>query len=271
MNQNSGVSPVRRLRSSWRVLTVGLLAGLLVGGAGVSVASSTRTVTFCVNKKTAVVRQPKSGRCAKTETRLVMNATGPAGATGATGATGPQGPAGAQGVQGPAGSQGPAGVAGVVGAQGPAGAQGATGPAGASGNQWTEFTTSTGGLSTTQWRRISASPFDFRESTDEQFTLQCWVEAGTTPTHVIEYVVNTSERVTATAYPLGGSGSVATWIVTSTGRQDLGTARTTSTRWIIEVRTAWPNETTRTYELVVEMTPVQGGSSNCSAQFSKRG
>lgn len=126
-------------------------------------------------------------------------------------------------------------------------------------------------MSTSQSQRVNASPFDFRESNDEQFTLQCWVAAGTTPTHVIEYVVNAGERVTATAYPLGGSGSVATWIVTSTGRQDLGTARTTSTRWIIEVTTAWPNETTRTYEIVAEMTPLQGGSSNCSAQFSKRG
>lgn len=244
---------------------MGLLTGVVVGGAGVSLASTTPNVVFCVHKKTAIVRQPKSGRCARTETRLAMNSTGPAGATG------PQGPAGAQGPQGVAGTQGPAGAQGI---QGTPGAQGATGPSGASGeagNQWSLLVSASGSASTSQSSRQQAQPFPLQEDTADQFTFECWVQAGTTPSYAINYMVNSGEQVIATAFPLGGSGSVATWIVTSPGLQDLGTVRTTSDRWLIEVRRSSPNETTTAYEIVAQISPLQGGFTSCNVSFSKRG
>jgi hypothetical protein len=84
-------------RSVTLILLVGVLGGVVVGG-GVTViaASNTETVTMCANKKTNVVRYAKNGKCVKTETKVVLNQTGPAGATGIgiTGATGPKGDAG---------------------------------------------------------------------------------------------------------------------------------------------------------------------------------
>jgi hypothetical protein len=119
------------------MLVVGVLLGVGVGGAGVSLASTTSTVTFCVNKKTAVVRQPKSGRCTKKETRRIMNSPGATGASGATGATGPQGVAGTTGATGATGATGPAGPVGESGVPGTAGAIGPMGPAGPVGPQGT--------------------------------------------------------------------------------------------------------------------------------------
>jgi hypothetical protein len=88
-------------RSTGAVLLVGVLAGVTVGGGvGVIAASSTKTVTVCANKKTNVLRYAKSGKCAKTETKVLLNQTGAAGAAGATGAkgdTGATGPAGSGG------------------------------------------------------------------------------------------------------------------------------------------------------------------------------
>jgi hypothetical protein len=126
-------------RSGGVLLLVGVLAGVTVGGGvGVIAATSTKTVTVCADKKTNVLRYAKNGKCAKTETKVVLNQTGVAGAkgdTGATGAKGDTGAAGAKGDTGAAGAKGDAGAAGTNGTNGTdgtAGAKGDTGAAGAS-------------------------------------------------------------------------------------------------------------------------------------------
>ena len=55
---------------------------------------------MCADKKTNVLRYAKSGKCAKTETKVVLNQTG---ADGIAGATGTKGDAGATGIAGAAG------------------------------------------------------------------------------------------------------------------------------------------------------------------------
>jgi hypothetical protein len=66
------------------VIAVAVVASLSAG-FGVSVASA-NNVVLCANKKTEVVRYSSNGKCrAKTEKRLALGVTGPAGATGAAG------------------------------------------------------------------------------------------------------------------------------------------------------------------------------------------
>jgi len=85
-------------RSGGAMLIVGVLAGLAVGGGvGVIAASSTKTVTVCANKTTNMLRYAKSGKCATTETKVVLNQTGAKGATGAKGTKGAAGAAGTDG------------------------------------------------------------------------------------------------------------------------------------------------------------------------------
>lgn len=98
-------------KSAGVLLLVGVLAGVAVGGGvGVIAASSTKTVTVCANKKTNVLRYAKNSKCAKTETKVVLNQMG------ATGATGPTGPTGAKGDTGPAGPAGSSGSGGAASA-----------------------------------------------------------------------------------------------------------------------------------------------------------
>ena len=107
-------------RSGGVLLLVGVLAGVTVGGGvGVIASTSTKTVTVCADKKTNVLRYAKNGKCAKTETKVVLNQTGAAGATGAKGDTGA---AGAKGDTGAAGAKGDTGATGETGATGAAGA-----------------------------------------------------------------------------------------------------------------------------------------------------
>ena len=108
--------PVIR-RSAGAFLLVGVLAGVTVGGGvGVIAASSAKTVTVCANKKTNVLRYAKNGKCVtKTETKVLLNQTGVAGAKGDTGATGASGAKGDTGATGPAGPAGPAGSSGSGG------------------------------------------------------------------------------------------------------------------------------------------------------------
>ena len=120
-------------RSAWAFVLVGVLAGVTVGGGvGVIAASSTKSVTVCANKKTNVLRYAKNGKCAKTETKVVLNQTGSNGITGAAGAKGDTGAAGGKGDTGAAGAAGTAGTKGDAGADGTAGAKGDAGAAGAS-------------------------------------------------------------------------------------------------------------------------------------------
>jgi hypothetical protein len=94
-------------KSAEVLLLVGVLAGVTIGGGvGVIAASSTKSVTVCANKKTNVLRYAKNGKCAKTETKVVLNQTGAKGATGAAGAKGDTGAAGAKGDTGTAGTNG---------------------------------------------------------------------------------------------------------------------------------------------------------------------
>ena len=107
-------------RSTGVVLLVGALAGITVGGGvGVIAASSAKTVTVCANKKTNVLRYAKNGKCAKTETKVLLNQTGAAGAKGDTGDTGAAGATGAKGETGAAGAKGDTGAAGAAGASAP--------------------------------------------------------------------------------------------------------------------------------------------------------
>jgi hypothetical protein len=115
----------RSRRSGGVLLLVGVLAGVTVGGGvGVIAASSTKTVTVCADKKTGMLRYAKNGRCAKTETKVLLNQTGVAGATGAKGETGT---AGANGTNGAKGADGAPGVDGAPGADGVNGVNGAAG------------------------------------------------------------------------------------------------------------------------------------------------
>ena len=92
-------------KSAAVLLLVGVLTGVTVGGGvGVIAASTTKVVTVCASKKTNMLRYAKNGKCANTETKVVLNQTGPAGAKGDTGI----------GVAGPAGATGPAGVNATV-------------------------------------------------------------------------------------------------------------------------------------------------------------
>jgi len=89
-------SVFRSRRSGGVLLLVGVLAGVIVGGGvGVIAASSTKTVTVCANKKTNVLRYAKNRKCAKTETKVVLNQTGVAGVKGDAGVAGTAGTNGA--------------------------------------------------------------------------------------------------------------------------------------------------------------------------------
>ena len=117
-------------RSGGVLLLVGVLVGVTVGGGvGVIASTSTKTVTVCADKRTNVLRYAKNGKCAKTETKVVLNQTGAAGAKGDTGAAGTNGTNGSAGT---AGAKGDTGATGATGAKGDTGETGATGAAGAS-------------------------------------------------------------------------------------------------------------------------------------------
>jgi hypothetical protein len=97
------------------LLLVGVLAGVTIGGGvGVIAASSTKSVTVCADTKTNVLRYAKNGKCAKTETKVVLNQTGANGISGAAGAKGDTGAAGAKGDAGTAGTNGTNGTNATV-------------------------------------------------------------------------------------------------------------------------------------------------------------
>ena len=109
-------------KSAGVLLLVGVLAGVTVGGGvGVIAASSTKSATVCANKKTNVLRYAKNGKCAKTETKVVLNQTGADGAAGAAGAKGDTGATGAKGDAGTPGTNGTNGTNGAAGASSPTG------------------------------------------------------------------------------------------------------------------------------------------------------
>jgi hypothetical protein len=112
-------------RSGGALLLVGVLAGVAVGGGVWRVCCDIKkTVTVCADKKTNVLRYAKNGKCAKTETKVVLNQTGVAGAKGDTGATGAKGDTGATGAKGDTGAAGAKGDTGDTGAAGTNGTNG---------------------------------------------------------------------------------------------------------------------------------------------------
>ena len=121
-------------RSAGMLLLVGVLVGVTVGGGvGVFAASSTKSVTVCVDKKDNHMNYSKDSKCKSHQFKLVMNQTGVAGAkgdTGAAGAKGDTGVAGAAGAAGAKGAKGDTGVAGAAGTNGTNGAAGASSPTG---------------------------------------------------------------------------------------------------------------------------------------------
>ena len=79
-------------RSAGVLLLVGVLAGITVGGGvGVIAASSTKTVTVCVDKKDNHMNYSKDSKCKSHQFKVVLNQNGAAGAKGDTGATGATG------------------------------------------------------------------------------------------------------------------------------------------------------------------------------------
>ena len=109
-------------RSAGVLLLVGVLAGITVGGGvGVIAASSTKTVTVCVDKKDNHMHYSKDSKCKSHQFKVVLNQNGAAVAKGEAGATG------TNGTNGAAGAKGDTGATGAAGAKGDTGAAGATG------------------------------------------------------------------------------------------------------------------------------------------------
>ena len=109
-------------RSAGVLLLVGVLAGITVGGGvGVIAASSTKTVTVCVDKKDNHMNYSKDSKCKSHQFKVVLNQNGAAVAKGEAGATG------TNGTNGAAGAKGDTGATGAAGAKGDTGAAGATG------------------------------------------------------------------------------------------------------------------------------------------------
>ena len=248
------------------LFVVGVMIGVAAGGVGVSRASGSQTITFCVNKKTQVVRLAKAGRCARTESRLAMNAEGVAGATGPAGPSGVPGQTGATGATGPAGAAGPAGPQGIQGPAGPQGIQGlqgVQGAAGVAGTRWTFAGQGFFGLggSSTQRATGYTSGYDATDGV-ERFRVICWVESNI-PKHVVEYDLNAGENVISTAHTIGGTAT-STSRVSSAGTVDIGSVRSVDTRH--EIMVLGPSFAMSQYEIVVTATV-----SECRVSFASHG
>ena len=112
-------------RSAGALLLVGVLAGVTVGGGvGVIAASTSKSVTVCVDKKDQHMNYSKSGKCKSHQTKLVLNQTGAKGIAGTNGTNGAAGAKGDTGAAGAAGAKGADGAAGTNGTNGTDGAAG---------------------------------------------------------------------------------------------------------------------------------------------------
>jgi len=104
------------MRKGVVVLVVGVLVGFAVGGGvGVTAATSSKRITICANNKTNMMRYSRSGSCARSETKVVLNQND---SVSTPGPAGPAGPAGVTGLPGPAGTPGATGQTGPVGPTG---------------------------------------------------------------------------------------------------------------------------------------------------------
>jgi hypothetical protein len=178
------------------VLLVGVLAGITVGGGvGVFAASSTKTVTVCVDKEDKHMNYSKDSKCKSHQYKVVLNQKGVAGAkgdTGAAGAKGDTGAAGAKGDTGAAGAKGDTGAAGAKGDTGAAGAKGDTGAAGAKGDTGAAGTNGTNG---TNGAADASSPTGFtaRSVCGSNGATLCAVGVQGPGGGVIVYVDSTNE------------------------------------------------------------------------------
>ena len=127
-----------------RVLLTGAAIAVLAavaGGIAYSAIPSGGVIQGCYSNRNGtlhVIDVAAGDRCARSETALAWNQTGPVGPQGAAGAVGPRGPAGAagpQGLQGLIGPTGPRGLTGPAGLAGAAGLQGIPGLIGPPGLQ----------------------------------------------------------------------------------------------------------------------------------------
>ncbi len=98
---------------------VAIVLALGAGGGYAIAASRSTTITACADNRTGVLHLTHKSRCARGQTRVSWDQTGPRGNAGPIGPQGIQGPQGLPGVQGPPGPSGaPATAFGVVGANG---------------------------------------------------------------------------------------------------------------------------------------------------------
>jgi len=109
-------------KSAGVLILLGVLAGITIdNGFGVLAASPQQPLTVCVDKKTNVLRLAKNGACtSKTDMKLELNQTGPAGTPGAPGTPGTPGAPGTPGTPGAdgGGSDGAPGAPGTPGTPG---------------------------------------------------------------------------------------------------------------------------------------------------------
>ena len=171
-------------RSIGAVLLVGVLSGITVGGGvGVFAASSTKTVTVCVDKKDNHMNYSKDSKCKSHQYKVVLNQKGVAGAKGDTGAVGAKGDTGA------------AGAAGAKGDTGAAGAKGDTGAKGADGTNGTNGTNGTDGAAGMNGAAGLSSPTGFtaRSVCGSNGTTLCAVGVQGPGGGVIVYVDSTNE------------------------------------------------------------------------------
>ena len=174
-------------RSIGAVLLVGVLSGITVGGGvGVFAASSTKTVTVCVDKKDNHMNYSKDSKCKSHQYKVVLNQKGVAGAKGAAGA------AGAKGDTGAAGAKGDTGAAGAKGDTGAAGAKGDTGAAGTNGTNGTNGTDGAAGMNGAAGLS-SPTGFTARSVCGSNGTTLCAVGVQGPGGGVIVYVDSTNE------------------------------------------------------------------------------
>ena len=137
-----------RIAAAGALAATGFAASAAVGagalGASAAGAATSSKIYACYSTKTDALTYldyPKVTTCARGETRISWNASGPQGAKGAKGAQGSAGSQGLKGAQGSIGVQGPQGAqasAGSQGTQGHQGAQGAQGAQASAGSQGTQ-------------------------------------------------------------------------------------------------------------------------------------
>ena len=111
------------------MLVTGVIAGIAIGGVGgVIAASSTKSkIVACANKKTGAMRYSKSGKCAKTETKVSWNIAGTNGTNGTADTAGAKGETGTTGAKGETGTTGTKGETGTTGTKGETGTTGTNG------------------------------------------------------------------------------------------------------------------------------------------------